>query len=43
MLANPLTISLLILVPLLSGVAALMLRSDRPRRILLVSAASLHL
>jgi hydrogenase-4 component F len=40
---NTLTIPLLVLVPLISGIAALMIRSDRPRRGLLVFAASLHL
>jgi hydrogenase-4 component F len=37
------TIPALILVPLLSGIAALVIRADRPRRVLLVSTAAIHL
>ncbi len=43
MTAHSLTIPLLILIPLFSGVAALMIRADRPRRGLLISVAFLHL
>jgi len=39
----PLMIPALVLVPLLSGVGALMIRRDRHRRILLATAACLHL
>jgi len=41
-LANDFTIPLLLLIPLISGVLALMIRADIPRRILLLSAASIH-
>jgi len=39
---NNFLIPALILIPLLSGVAALLMRSDVPRRILLVTAATIH-
>jgi hydrogenase-4 component F len=41
--STALTIPALLLVPLLAGIAALMIRTDRPRRVLLVSAAVVHL
>ncbi|MDK9701467.1 MAG: hypothetical protein OEM52_15140, partial [bacterium] len=42
-MANTLTIPLLVLIPMFSGVVALMIRQDHARRILLITSAVVHL